>query len=204
MLNHTLVPPGAPGIPARWTSSAKSGIGKALNSLSAVSFTISHGIINEIYFPREDQACTRDMQLIVADGKDFFSEEKRDTKHTTKMFADGVPAYHITNECVQKRYIINKEIITDPLRNTVLQKINFEPLAGVKSDYHLYVLLAPHLGNSGGENTAWVGDYKGVPMIFAERNGLVLALACSQNWLKRSVGFVGVSDGFKDIEQHFS
>ncbi len=202
MLNHTLIPPGAPGISARWTSSAKSGIGKALNPLSAVSFTLSHGIVNEVYFPREDQACTRDMELIVTDGKDFFSEEKRDTKHTTKMFADGIPAYQVTNECLQKRYVINKEIITDPLRNTLLQKIEFVPLAGVKNDYHLYVLLAPHLGNSGGENTAWVGDYKGVPMIFAERDGLVLALACSQNWLKRSVGFVGVSDGFNDIEQH--
>lgn len=203
MHNPSSIPPGAPGIPARWTSSAKSGIGKALNPLSAVSFTISHGIINEVYFPREDQACTRDMELIVTDGSSFFSEEKRDTNHIIKMFADGVPAYQITNECVQKRYTINKEIITDPLRNTVLQKIEFVPISGVTSDYHLYVLLAPHLGNSGDGNTAWVGDYKGVPMIFAERNGLVLALACSQNWLKRSVGFVGVSDGFKDIEQHY-
>ena len=101
-----------------------------------------------------------------------------------------------------ERYRIKKEIITVPLRNTLLQKIQFLPIKGTKNDYHLYVLLAPHLSNSGGENTAWVGNYKGVPMIFAERNGLVLALASSQNWLKRSVGFVGVSDGYQDIEQH--
>ncbi|MEO8569598.1 MAG: glucan 1,4-alpha-glucosidase [Ginsengibacter sp.] len=202
MFTYTAIPPGSPGIPGRWTSSAKSGVGKALNSLSQVSFTISHGIINEVYFPREDQACTRDMELIVTDGKDFFSEEKRDTKHTTEMSGDGIPAYQITNECLQNRYRIEKEIITDPLRNTLLQKIKFLPLKGTKSDYHLYVLLAPHLGNSGGGNTAWVGDYKGIPMLFAERNGLVLALATSINWLKRSVGFVGASDGFIDIEQH--
>lgn len=132
MLNHTLVSPGAPGLPARCTSRAKSGIGKALNPLSAVSFTTSHGIVNEVYFSREYQACTNDMELIVTDGNDFFSEEKRDTKHTTKMFADWIPAYQITNECLQKRYTINKEIITDPLRNTLLQKIEFVPLAGVK------------------------------------------------------------------------
>ena len=108
MLNHSTIPPGKPGIPARWTSSAKSGIGKALNSLSQVSFTISHGIINEVYFPREDEACTRDMELIVTDGKDFFSEEKRDTKHFTEMMGDGIPAYKITNECVQKKYTNQK------------------------------------------------------------------------------------------------
>ena len=202
MLNHSTMPPGKPGIPARWTSSAKSGVGKALNSLSRVSFTISHGIINEVYFPREDEACTRDMELIVTDGKGFFSEEKRDTKHFTEMKGDGIPAYKITNECLEGKYQIKKEIITDPLRNTLLQKIEFVPIKGAKNDYHLYVLLAPHLSNSGGGNTAWVGNYKGVPMIFAERNGLVLALASSQNWLKRSVGYVGVSDGYQDIAQH--
>ena len=106
-----------------------------------------------------------------------------------------------TNAC-KKDTRIKKEIITDPLRNTLLQKIEFLPMKGTKNDYHLYVLLAPHLSNSGGGNTAWVGDYKGIPMIFAERNGLVLALASSQNWLKRSVGFVGVSDGYTDLEQH--
>ncbi len=196
------IPPGEPGIPARWTSSAKSGIGKALNPLSNVSFTISHGIINEVYYPREDQACTRDMEMIVTNGQDFFSEEKRDTEHTTKMIGEGIPAYLITNQCLQKRYRIEKEIIADPLRNTVLQQIRFVPQAGEQNDYHLYVLLAPHLGNRGGQNTGWVGDYKGIPMLFAVHDNLVLALACSHNWKKRSVGYVGVSDGWQDLIQH--
>ena len=46
---------------------------------SRVWFTLSHGILNEIYYPRVDQACTRDLGLIVTDGQDFFSEEKRHT-----------------------------------------------------------------------------------------------------------------------------
>jgi glucoamylase len=71
--------PGSPGITARWTSSAKSGVGTALSGRSRIWFTFSHGIFNEIYYPRIDQACVRDMGLIVTDGVDFFSEEKRDT-----------------------------------------------------------------------------------------------------------------------------
>src|SRR5271168_1861336 len=70
--------PGWPGIAPRWTSSAKNGIGTALNSRSKVWFTLSHGILNEVYFPRVDQACTRDLGLVVTDGSSFFSEEKRD------------------------------------------------------------------------------------------------------------------------------
>ena len=72
--------PGWPGIAPRWTSSAKSGVGTALNRHSRVWFTMSHGILNEIYFPRVDQACTRDQGLIVTDGSSFFSEEKRNCK----------------------------------------------------------------------------------------------------------------------------
>ena len=63
--------PGRPGIPARWTSSAKDGVGAALSERSRVWFTISHGIVNEIYYPRVDQACVRDLGLIVTDGDSF-------------------------------------------------------------------------------------------------------------------------------------
>ncbi len=52
--------PGAPGVTAKWTSGAKSGIGKAIDASSSVAFTISHGVLNEIYYPREDIACVRD------------------------------------------------------------------------------------------------------------------------------------------------
>jgi Glucodextranase, domain N len=44
--------PGWPGIPARWTSSAKSGLGTAVSRDSRVWFTLGHGILNEVYYPR--------------------------------------------------------------------------------------------------------------------------------------------------------
>lgn len=194
--------PGWPGIPPRWTSSAKSGVGTAFGSNSRVWFTLSHGIFNEIYYPRVDRACTRDLGLIVTDGRDFFSEEKRHTQHEVAYLAEGVPAYRLVNTCTQGRYRIEKEIVADPQRDAVLQRTRFTPLQGPLEDYHLYVLLAPHLGNRGSGNTAWVGDYKGVPMLFAERDGYALALACSVPWVKRSVGFAGISDGWQDLNQH--
>lgn len=201
-MNNSIHAPGAPGIPARWTSSAKDGIGKALNASSNVSFTISHGILNEIYYPREDNACTRDMELVVTDGKDFFAEEKRDADHQTQMIESGIPAYHIKNNCLKGRYRIEKEIVADPIRDVVLQKVNFQALKGKKEDYQLYAILAPHVSNSGGGNISWVDDYKGVPMLFAFRKGIALAFACSYPWKKCSVGFVGKSDGWRDLKAH--
>ena len=63
--------PDWPGIPARWTSSAKFCVGTALSSKSRVWFTLSHGILNEIYYPRIDQACVRDVGMIVNKGDNF-------------------------------------------------------------------------------------------------------------------------------------
>jgi glucoamylase len=194
--------PGGPGIPARWTSSAKIGVGTSLSPESRVWFTLSHGIFNEIYYPRVDQACTRDMGLIVTDGQAFFSEEKRHAEHEVSFLAEGVPAYRLVSTCEEGRYRIEKEILSDPTRDAVLQRTHFEALKGNLKDYHLYVLLSPHLGNRGAGNTAWVGAYKGVPMLMAQQDAVALALACSVPWLKQSVGYVGDSDGWQDLSQH--
>ena len=191
--------PGGPGIPARWTSSAKTGVGTALSNKSCVWFTLSHGIFNEIYYPRIDQACIRDMGLIVTDGAGFFSEEKRDAEHQVEWLAEGVPAFRLINNCRDGRYRIEKQIVTDPHRDTVLQHVQFTAQQGAASAYHLYVLLAPHLGNQGSGNTAWVGEFEGASLLFAQRDDCALALACSVPWTKRSVGYIGSSDGWQDL-----
>ncbi|MFZ0430973.1 MAG: glucan 1,4-alpha-glucosidase [Acidobacteriota bacterium] len=202
MTERVKIAPGAPGFEPRWTSSAKSGVGTALSSNSRVWFTLSHGIFNEIYYPRLDQACTRDLGLIVTDGHEFFSEEKRHTRSEVSYLEKEVPAYRLLNTCNEGRYCIKKVIFTDPDRDAVLQRTWFQALQGRTEDYHLFALLAPHLGNFGAGNTAWIGEYKGTPMLFAERDDTCLALASSTPWLHRSAGYVGSSDGWQDLSRH--
>jgi glucoamylase len=194
--------PGWPGSEPRWTSSAKSGVGNSLSPTSCVWFTISHGIFNEIYYPRLDLACTRDMGLIVTDGRDYFSEEKRHAASSVSYLSEGVPAYRLVNTCRQGRYRIEKEIVADTKRDAVLQQTRFAPLRGDLKDYLVHVLLSPHLGNRGNGNTAWVGDYKGMRMLFAQRDAFTLALVCSAPWVGRSAGFVGISDGWRDLMEN--
>ena len=100
--------PGWPGIAPRWTSSAKSGVGTALSPVSRVWFTLSHGILDEIYYPRVDQACTRDFGLIVTDDAGFFAEEKRDCSFELTRMEDGVPAFQLTNTHLGGRFRITK------------------------------------------------------------------------------------------------
>jgi len=201
--NEIRYAPGWPGIEPRWTSSAKTGIGTALNLHSRVWFTLSHGILNEVYFPRVDQACTRDFGLLVTDGRDYFSEEKRHCTFEHLPVEPGVPAYELINTSIDGRYRIVKEVLTDPWRNVVLQKIRFFPLKGSLSDYKLFALLSPHLSNFGNGNTGWIDSYKGREMLLAQREFCALALASSAPWLTRSVGYVGSSDGWQDISKNF-
>ena len=194
--------PGRPGIPPRWTSSAKSGVGTAAGAESRVWFTISHGIVNEVYYPHLDQANTRDLGLLVADGADFFSEEKRHTRQEIRPLAQGVPGFRLTNTCTQGRYRILKTLFTDPRQDVLIQRVQFQALQGPLSQYGVYALLAPHIGNRGYGNSGWTGEYKGIPMLFAERDGTALALASAPPFPAMSCGYVGMSDGWQDVRTH--
>ncbi len=194
--------PGGPGIDARWTSSAKAGVGTALSDASRVWFTVSHGILNEIYFPDVDVACTRDLGMVVTDDHGFISEEKRDAHHDIEWVAPGVPAFRFSNSCASGRYRIEKTIFAAPEHHTVLQHTRFVPLVGSLDDYHVHVVCSPHLGNQGGGNTAWVGEYKQGHGLFAQRAGYAMALMASVPWRRRSVGYVGSSDGWQDLQEH--
>ncbi len=201
-MNET-IPPGWPGLEARWTSSAKSGVGTAAEGLSRVWFAMSHGIVNEVYYPSFDKANTRDFGVIVTDRRNFFSEEKRDTDTTIEMLAPGVPGFRIESTCRSGRYVLEKTVLTDPQHDVLLQRLRFKALVGNTSDYSLFVLLAPHIVNRGAGNDAWVGDYKGEPMLFARREDICLAVGCTRPFRQRSCGYVGYSDGWQDLHSNF-
>ena len=193
--------PGWPGIEPRWTSSAKSAVGTALTAMSRTWFTLSHGILNEIYYRRPDLACTRDLGLIVTGEHGFFSEEKRHAQHQIKSLARAIPAYDLVNTHAG-HYRITKRIVSDPYRDVVLQRLTFEALSQTGGRYRVYALLAPHLVNAGAGNTAWLGEYKGVPMLFAQGRGTALAMACTVPWRNASAGFVGYSDGWQMLSRN--
>ena len=191
--------PGWPGIAPRWTSSAKSGVGTALSPVSRVWFTLSHGILDEIYYPRVDQACTRDFGMIVTGPDGFFAEEKRDCSFALERMEDGVPAFRLVNTHLGGRFRIVKDVLSDQRADVVIQRIRLEVLDG--SALRLFALLAPHLVNGGAHNTGWIGDYKGHRLLFGEGDGTRLALGCSRPFLACSIGFVGASDGWQMLHR---
>jgi glucoamylase len=192
--------PGSPGIPPRWTSSAKDGVGTALSERSRVWFTISHGIVNEIYYPRVDQACVRDLGFIVTDGAAFFAEIKRDCQTVVERVEDGVPAFRLTSTHRGGRFRMINSVLTDPRSDSVVLHIRLEDSS--KTGLRVFALLAPHLVNAGAHNNGELGEYKGHDILCAFGGGTHLAMLGSPPFLARSVGFVGASDGWRQLRDH--
>ena len=184
---------GQPGAKPRWASGAKTMVGTAVRPESRIWYTIDNGTLAEIYFPDVDQANTRSVRFVITDGKDFFSDEIWDAEHEVQWLETGVPGCRIESSCKSGRYRLTKEIIPDPMRDGLLLRGRFVPS---RQDLNLYLVIDAHIGDRGEHNEAWAGEYKGEPMVFAERGQLCFACGSSPRPLKWSVGYIGKSDGF--------
>ncbi len=194
--------PGAPGFAPTWSSSAKDAVGTS-HYASRVWFTVGHGILNEVYWPRVDAPQVRDLGFIVADDGGFWSEVKRDTEVSVRFVRPGIPA--IVAEHRHPRYVLTLRICADDHADVVRVEARLEDTrdpsdpARASHPLRLYPLLAPHLGFSGLHNRAWTGMYKARPMLFAQHESSTLALACEPAPTRLSVGYVGASDGWQDF-----
>lgn len=194
--------PGQPGIEARWTSSAKEGVGTAISAISQVWFTLSHGILNEIYFPRMDIANTRDVQFLVTSEDGGFWEEKRDLISCVQYIHADAPAFLLTSRDPDNRFRLTKRVISWTGGHSVILYTHFQVLKGHPSDYHVYLLVAPHIGNQGGANFAERITLKGRPVLMAWRQSTYLTVAATTPFAATSVGFVGNSDGWTQLSRH--
>jgi glucoamylase len=194
---------GAPGMEPRWTSSVKDAVGTAYSASSRVWFTCSHGILNEIYHPTIDRAQVRDMEFLVTDGETFAHEEKRDLVSTFEYIHPEALGVRYVNRDPEGRYSLTKEIICDPHHSVVLIEVRLEGHEELLPRLKVYALLAPHLDDGGMGNTARALDVAGHRMLLAWKDPWALAMGASCGFSRVSCGFVGASDGWRDLMDNF-
>ena len=95
-------------------------MGTAYHTSCRVWFTLSHGIVNEIYYPTVDQPNTRDFQFLISDGETFCHEEKRDLDHRIEYPERDCVFYRLTNSEPNGRYRLIKHVLADPHRSVLL------------------------------------------------------------------------------------
>lgn len=192
--------PGSPGIEPTWTSSSKDAVGCTLG-VPRLWFTVGHGIVNEIYYPRIDIPQVRDLGFIIADGKGFWSEVKRVANYEKRFLAPGVPAFEIIHK--HSRYRFRLRISPDPRREVLAIEFHLDGA----TDLRPYVLMSPHLGATGHGNRAAIEEHGGRRVLVATQGPFALALAVVDQRQRdglgvASAGYVGSSDGWQDFERN--
>lgn len=193
---------GAPGIDPKWTRGNKFGVGTSYSSDSRLWFTIWRGLVTEVYFPLVDHPQLRDLQYLVTDHKSFVVEERAQVEETVRRLSDHSLGYSITNTDLAGRFVLHKEVISDPHLPVLLVHTKFTaaPAAG---ELGLYAFLEPHLDVGGADNNAYVIEAAGRELLAAEHNGIWVACAASVPFERLTVGYVGRSDALTLLKSNF-
>ncbi|HEY2038733.1 MAG TPA: glycoside hydrolase family 15 protein [Edaphobacter sp.] len=190
---------GAPGLEPRWTSSRKDAVGTAYSASSRVWYTLSHGILNEIYFPTIDRPQTRDMGFLFSDGETFVHEEKRDLDYEFEYVDGAALAVRVKTKDRGGRYQVTKTFISNPHFPSVLVHVKVEGEEDLLKRLKCYALLAPHLNGGGAGNSARSMDVAGRRCLLAWKGNTSLAMGADCGFTRSSCGYVGTSDGYQDL-----
>jgi glucoamylase len=97
-----------------------------------------------------------------------------------------------------------KHVLADPHRSVLLQHTKLHVLdEALRGKLRLYALLAPHIARYGAGNSGNCSDIGATRLLHAQRPPFHLVMACSPDFTRRSVGFVGASDGWQDLKDNF-
>ncbi|HET9479588.1 MAG TPA: alpha-amylase family glycosyl hydrolase [Pyrinomonadaceae bacterium] len=135
---------------ARWPTAAKNGFGTSVTLGSKVWFTLTNGVMTEVFYPTVDVPNVETLQLIVL--TDERTElETHDTIHRLELPSPGSLTFRQVNTAKSGQYTITKTYVTDPQRNTVLIDVEFDS----RVPAGLSVYYDPSLYNSGKYDLGW-------------------------------------------------
>jgi glucoamylase len=97
-----------------------------------------------------------------------------------------------------------KEVLVDPHSAVFLMNVRLEISdAALRGNLRMFALLAPHLKGSGKNNSGRWHEAGGRKVLRAWRDDTHLVLGCTPDFIRRSVGYVGASDGWQDVMENF-
>ncbi len=192
--------PGAPGFGHIWAPALKQAVATAYEETGAQSplwFTVSQGIVTEVFYPFVDSPQIGDMQLLISDGHGLFWEQKRDSISDVSYSGDGFSVV-IRGRDRQGRFQFEQHLVTDPSHPVLRIHTRFQ---GLPQGAKVYVLLKPAINNSGVKDR---GRVQGDSLVassdqYYRNEPVALALTASPSFDVRSVGYFGSSDGYQQL-----
>jgi glucoamylase len=189
--------PGGPGASATWTPANKEGFGTAYSDQNKVWYTLQDGRLTEVYYPNLGTPSVRDLEFIVSDGHSFAERVFESSTHVTRLVDPNSLTYQQVDTEQSGRWRLSTTYVTDPARSSLLLDVRFESLT--HSPYQLYVYYDPSLTNNGMDDS---GKTQGDALV-ADDGHTASALVTSPALTETSNGYLGTSDGWTDISQHY-
>jgi glucoamylase len=186
--------PGGPGDKTVWTEADKTGFGTASTRRSNVWFTLQRGRASEIFYPDLSTPSTRNLELIVTDGRTFTDRESTGMRHRVRRPDPRSLRFTQVNTDRQGRYRLTKTFVTDPARDVVRVRVRLTSLDG--RAYRLFALHDPALGNDGSDDR---GRTMGSTLV-ARDAATAAVLRSRPAFAATSNGYLGESDGWTDLE----
>lgn len=210
---NNVLAPGAPGKDAHWESAGKQAIGTSTTLESKLWFTLTNGVMTEVFYPTLDVPNVQMLQLIIVGGK--IETESEDTIHHLEVLDPRALSFRQINTAKSGYYTISKTYVTDPQRNTILIDIQFDS----RTANNVYVYYDPSLNNSGMHDSAWT---EGDALLAVDGDKASALISSSgfayedepfRDWLKpedrakekeTSNGYSGVSDGLTELKRNWN
>ncbi|HTH59574.1 MAG TPA: glycoside hydrolase family 15 protein, partial [Paraburkholderia sp.] len=186
---------------ARWTTGNKDGVGTTPGAKSRVWFTLARGVVTEVFYPAVDSPNIRRLSVIVVAGDRIFIDGTSH-QYAVRSLRRWAPGYEVTSVVPFDGLQLQKTIITDTGRAVLLQRTRLLGGDSIPRSARLFVVLEPHLDNSGDANDAWAGEYKGTHALLARGARTALAVLCSRPLAMGTSAFVGADDAVADIRAH--
>jgi glucoamylase len=196
------VAPDGPGGNADWLPANKTGFGTSYTTASNVWFTLQGGRLSEVYYPRIDTPSVRNLDFVVTDGQSF-AVRAQDASTSTRLVNPNSLTYQIVNTDTANRWRLTTTFVADPSRATLLIDVEFTSLNG--QTYRLYAVYQPQLNNPMVEaplNES--GLTQGRALLASDAQMQVAsALVASPAFTETANGYLGTSDGWTDLSQHY-
>jgi glucoamylase len=211
---------GGPGAASYFDQARKDCLGTARNTASKVWYTVSDGVLSDVYEPTIDNTNVGTLQYAVTDGSTFTDLQTRDMTYTVQADDTGMVCT-VTSTDAKHGFQLTTTYTTDPARDTVLMNTRLAPSPGSHASVrglHVYARLDAHVNGNGGGGTDNAGADTGVvdpatgaPVVYdtstvseaANRDYAVptyMALTADSAGLA-SVGYAGTaSDGLTQLD----
>ena len=179
------------GADAQWLSAAKNGFGTSNTLRSKIWFTLTDGVLSEVYYPTVDVPNVQCLQLLVVTPEGKVETEAADTSHSITL-SDNANSLSFRQENASKTgdYTVSKHYVTDPGRNSLLVHVVFKSTVSESRRYKLYVYYDPSLNNSGMHDSAWSEDNA----LLAVDGNKASALISKPAFVETTNGYLGSSD----------